>query len=58
MTQEQATDLAQTVGGTAHPLNPFDHGDEWYVLGEVSAETRKRSRWELREGKPAIVEAE
>ena len=52
----QAIELAQTVGGTAHPVNPYDREGDWYVLGERDAETRKRSRWELRDGKPSIVE--
>lgn len=56
MTKEQAHDLAATVGGSAHPLNPFDHADDWYVLGEVDAATRERARWDLnRDGVGVIV---
>lgn len=56
MTKEQALDLAATVGGSAHPLNPFNHGDDWYVLGETDAATRERARWDLnRDGVGVIV---
>lgn len=58
MTRGQATELAQTVGGTAHPVDPHDGDGDWYVLGERNAETRQRSRWELRDGKPVIVEGD
>ena len=33
MTRTDAIDLAATVGGTAHPLNPYDPDGDWYVLG-------------------------
>ena len=46
MTRTDAIDLAATVGGTAHPLCPYDPDGDWYVLGETSA-TGARSRWEL-----------
>lgn len=52
----QAREVARTVGGTAHPMNIYDCDEGWYVLGELNAETRTRSRWERGpDGQPVIA---
>jgi hypothetical protein len=54
--QDEARAVAAEIGGTAHPLNPHDPADGWYVLGEVAASDRTRSRWERGEdGSPVIA---
>lgn len=54
--KSEALATAARVGGDAIPLNPHDHEDGWYVLGERNAQTRTRSRWERgADGQPVIA---
>lgn len=54
-TKSEADEVAQHVGGTAHDLGD---GESWYVLGETSADTRTRSRWERAEDGRAVIAGE
>lgn len=54
-TKDEAEAVAQMIGGTAHDLGD---GESWYVLGETSAETRTRSRWERAEDGRAVIVGE
>ena len=54
--QDEARTVAATVGGTAHPVNPYDREGDWYVLGEMAESGRARSRWERgADGAPVIA---
>lgn len=54
-TKSEAEHVAQTIGGTAHDLGD---GESWYVLGERSADTGRRSRWERSEDGRAVIVGE
>lgn len=57
-TKTEAVEVAREVGGTAHPINPYDHEGEWYVLGEMAASSRTRSRWERGADGRAVIAGE